>query len=141
MICRCSLIAVVAVALSLSLHGVAVAQGSGEAPVKSLPFLSPIFGDNMVLQRGKPNIVWGWSEPGDHVRIEIAGKRAEGVAGIDRRWQVKIPPPTAGGPYTLTIKGHKPLNFTTSLSATFGYAAANPTCRSAFALQKMGRRK
>jgi len=24
----------------------------------SLPFVSPIFGDNMVLQRGKPNTVW-----------------------------------------------------------------------------------
>ena len=59
MICRRSLMAVTAIALSLSLPGVALAQGLPEAPVKSLPFLSPIFGDNMVLQRGKPNIVWG----------------------------------------------------------------------------------
>jgi sialate O-acetylesterase len=28
------------------------------------PFASPIFGDYMVLQRGKPNAIWGWSEPG-----------------------------------------------------------------------------
>ena len=107
MIYRRSLIAFTAVALSLSLHSVALAQGSSEAPVKSLPFLSPIFGDNMVLQRGKPNTVWGWSDPGDKVRVEIAGKHAEGVAGADRRWQVKIQPPTAGGPYTLTIKGRQ----------------------------------
>jgi sialate O-acetylesterase len=27
-----------------------------------LPFVSPIFGDNMVLQRGKPNRFWVWAE-------------------------------------------------------------------------------
>jgi sialate O-acetylesterase len=107
MICRRRLLAVAAVAWSLSLHGIALAQGPPETPAKSLPFLSPIFGDNMVLQRGKPNTVWGWSEPGDQIHIEIAGKHAEGVAGIDRRWQVKIQPPAAGGPYTITIKGHQ----------------------------------
>ena len=26
-----------------------------------LPFVSPIFADHMVLQRGKPNPIWGWS--------------------------------------------------------------------------------
>ena len=67
---------------------------------KPLPYLSPIFGDNMVLQRGKPNTIWGWSDPGDEVRVEIAGKTASGVAGADRRWQVKMQPPRAGGPYT-----------------------------------------
>jgi hypothetical protein len=24
-------------------------------------FVSPLFGDNMVLQRGKPNTIWGWA--------------------------------------------------------------------------------
>ena len=37
-----------------------------------LPFVSPIFGENMVLQRGKANTIWGWSEPGDKSQIEIA---------------------------------------------------------------------
>src|SRR5258706_9190105 len=35
----------------------------------SLPFVSPIFGDNMVLQRGKPNTIWGWSTPGQTVQV------------------------------------------------------------------------
>jgi sialate O-acetylesterase len=59
----------------------------------------------MVLQRGKPNIIWGWSKPGDIVRVEIAGHAAKAVVGTDGRWQVKIDPPTAGGPYTVKIDG------------------------------------
>jgi sialate O-acetylesterase len=69
------------------------------------PFVSTIFGDNMVLQRNKPGAIWGWSDPGDHVKVVIAGHTATAVAGVDRRWQAKIDPPAAGGPYTMTITG------------------------------------
>ena len=74
---------------------------------KPLPFVSPIFGENMVLQRGKDNTIWGWSDPGDKIRVDIADKTASAVAGPDRRWQVKIQPPPAGGPYTLKISGRQ----------------------------------
>ncbi len=107
MIKRCALIAVAVAGLLFSLYGSGFAQNAPTAAVKPLPFVSPIFGDNMVLQRGKANTIWGWSDPGDKVRVEIAGKTASGVAGTDRRWQVKIQPPPAGGPYTMTIKGHQ----------------------------------
>lgn len=107
MIKRFALIAIAAAALLFSPHGSAFAQNAPAATVNPLPFVSPIFGDNMVLQRGKVNTIWGWSDPGDTVRIEIAGKAASGVAGADRRWEVKIHPPAAGGPYTMTIKGHQ----------------------------------
>jgi sialate O-acetylesterase len=46
-------------------------QAAAVATAKALPFVSPIFGDNMVLQRGKLNTIWGWSEPGDNVRVQI----------------------------------------------------------------------
>ena len=71
------------------------------------PFVSPMFGDNMVLQRKKPNLIWGWSKPGDIVQVEIGGHIAKAVAGTDGRWQVTIEPPTAGGPYTLKIDGRQ----------------------------------
>ena len=35
-------------------------QAMPSAAAKPLPFVSPIFSDNMVLQRGKPDIIWGW---------------------------------------------------------------------------------
>jgi sialate O-acetylesterase len=107
MIKRCALIAVAVAGLLFSLYGSGFAQNAPTAAVKPLPFVSPIFGDNMVLQRGKANTIWGWSDPGDKIRVEIAGKTASGVAGTDGRWQVKIQPPPAGGPYTMTIKGHQ----------------------------------
>jgi sialate O-acetylesterase len=42
--------------LALTIGSPAGAASQNAAP---LPFLSPIFGDNMVLQRGKPNPIWG----------------------------------------------------------------------------------
>lgn len=71
----------------------------------ALPFVSPLFGDNMVLQRDKIDKIWGWSDPGDTIRVEIGKSVASATAGADRRWQVEIQPPAAGGPYTLKITG------------------------------------
>ena len=34
------------------------------ANLQALPFLSPVFGDHMVLQRDKPTTFWGWTAPG-----------------------------------------------------------------------------
>ncbi|MGH7941369.1 MAG: sialate O-acetylesterase [Limisphaerales bacterium] len=66
-----------------------------------------MFGDDMVLQRGKADTIWGWSTPGDVVRVEIAGHKAKAVAGADGRWEARIKPPPAGGPYTLKIDGSR----------------------------------
>ncbi len=68
-------------------------------------FVSPIFGDNMVLQRGKPNAFWGWAQPGERISLEIDGRSATAIAGKDGRWRVSIDPPAPGGPYTLKIRG------------------------------------
>lgn len=80
---------------------------SPAAAAKSLPFVSTIFGDNMVLQRGKANTIWGWSDAGDQVRVQIGDKTATGTTGADGRWQVSIEPPAVGGPYTVKITGHQ----------------------------------
>jgi sialate O-acetylesterase len=79
---------------------------SGPAP-HPLPFVSPIFGDDMILQRGKANTLWGWSDPGDKVEVEIGGSKASGVSGPDRRGQVTIQPPHTGGPYTVMVAGRQ----------------------------------
>ncbi len=77
----------------------------------ALPFVSPILGEHMVLQRGKPNRAWGWTQPGAEVRVAIGEVRATGVAAADGRWQVEFTPPPAGGPYTLTIDGPQRVEF------------------------------
>ncbi len=104
---KCLFIATAAMAFVLLGPCGALSQNASESSVKPLPFISPIFGDNMVLQRGKTNTFWGWSDPGDTVRVEIAGKQASGVAQADGRWEVKLDPPSAGGPYTVTIKARQ----------------------------------
>lgn len=71
------------------------------------PFVSPVFGDNMVLQRGKPNTFWGWSQPGDVVRVVIGESSATATAAANGRWQAQIQPPAPGGPYTVRITGQQ----------------------------------
>ena len=82
-------------------------QAVSASIAKPLPFVSPVFGDNMVLQRGKPDTIWGWSDPGDAIRVRIGEHSASATAGADHRWQVSIQPPAPGGPYTVTITGHQ----------------------------------
>jgi sialate O-acetylesterase len=101
---------IVATGILLSLNSVASAQNTpGFPPMpqvpKTLPFVSAIFGDNMVLQRGKTNEIWGWSEPGDKIQVQIGNTTASTIAGADRRWEVKFDPPPMGGPYTIKITG------------------------------------
>ncbi|MFO1478063.1 MAG: sialate O-acetylesterase [Verrucomicrobiota bacterium] len=83
----------------------AILAGDLSAAEPSLPFVSPIFGDRMVLQRGKPNTIWGWARPGEKVTVEIAGRSESAVAGADGRWEARIRPPAPGGPYTVSVDG------------------------------------
>jgi sialate O-acetylesterase len=112
MICRCIRTAALAVLVSMA-AGLAVlgqptpGHSTLAAHAKPLPFVSPIFGDNMVFQRGKPGAIWGWSEPGDTVRVAFGDRVVTAIAGPDRRWQVKIEPPAPGGPYTVKITGRQ----------------------------------
>ena len=85
-----------------ALPGAAIAQGT---PPAGQPFLNPLFADNMVLQRGQSDPVWGWTTPGAAVTVRVAGKSAQAVAGADGEWTAKLPPLPAGGPYTLTVSG------------------------------------
>jgi len=79
------------------------------------PFVSPLFGDHMMLQRGKTNTIWGWAQPGEKVRVEISGQAATTTAAADGRWQAQILPPAVGGPYTLQISGSQTFTFTNIL--------------------------
>jgi sialate O-acetylesterase len=100
---------VLLVAPAVNARAQAAPTAASSVVAKPLPLLSPIFGDNMVMQRGKANTLWGWSEPGDKISVQIGNKTASAVAGADRRWEVKIQPPPAGGPYTIRISGPETL--------------------------------
>ncbi len=78
---------------------------SGFAAAEPRPLLSPIFGDHMVLQRGKPNTFWGWAKPGEKIHVAIADKSGDAVAAADGRWQTRVNPPASGTTCVVTVDG------------------------------------
>ena len=106
---RYALLAAVAASLLFSQDHIALAQSPFQPPPvpKPLPFVSPLFADDMVLQCDKIDTIWGWAQPGDSVRVQIVDNIAVGVTQADRRWEVKIKPPAPGGPYSVKITGRE----------------------------------
>ena len=79
---------------------VAMGAMAARADVK----LPALFGDNAVLQRGKPVPVWGWADDGEKVTVTIEGKSASATAK-DGKWKVALPALKAGGPFEMTVAG------------------------------------
>jgi sialate O-acetylesterase len=83
-------------------------KGQDQVSVEAIPpglCLSNLFQTNMVLQRDKPIRIWGWSSPGDQIRIDFAGNSQSATANDDRTWQVTLPPMTASSiPKQLVVK-------------------------------------
>ena len=82
-----------------------LAANASPASVSRGPLLSAVFGDHMVLQRGKPNTFWGSAEPGQKVRVILAEKSAEATADSAGHWRVSIEVPPPGGPYEIIVEG------------------------------------
>src|SRR5690606_34800242 len=92
-----------AAALGLALAPLAQAQAQ-DTTAPAAPLLHSLFEDHAVLQRDQPLRVWGRAEPGEQVKVEIAGKRARVRAGADGHWEASLPALKAGGPYVLTAQ-------------------------------------
>lgn len=85
----------------LSLIALLFAMASVMADVR----LPQIFGDNMVLQRDKPILIWGWADPGERIMIQLDKQVKKVRAGKDGKWRVPLDKMQAGGPFQLTVKG------------------------------------
>jgi sialate O-acetylesterase len=59
----------------------------------------------MVLQREKPIHVWGWSDAGEKITVELHGVSRATVGDNSGNWSVFLPPEPAGGPFQLTVTG------------------------------------
>jgi sialate O-acetylesterase len=70
-----------------------------------------LIGDNMVLQQGRKDRLWGWAAPGERVGVTFQGHTSRATADQQGRWQVLIGPFKAGGPYELTVAGANTLTF------------------------------
>lgn len=52
--------------------------------------LPPLFSNNMVLQQGTPNEVWGWGPPGQKIWVRFKNLTATGRIARNGRWTVKL---------------------------------------------------
>jgi sialate O-acetylesterase len=73
-------------------------------PAQSRPLISPVFGAQMVLQRDRENLFWGWARPHEHVRFSIGGQSVTALADADGRWEVRMTPPPTAGACMLTVE-------------------------------------
>ena len=84
----------------LAISGLLVGSVVAYADVR----LHGLFTDGMVLQRGTPVPIWGSADPGENVRVEFLGQKAETTAK-NGHWRVVLKELPAGGPHTLTVTG------------------------------------
>ena len=77
--------------------------------------LPRIFSDNMVLQRETNIRIWGWADPNQRVRVNIADQTTVARANRNGEWHVILEPLKPGGPFTLTVRGKNTITFSNVL--------------------------
>lgn len=76
--------------------------------VSAMIAMPAVFGDNMVLQQNSKVAIWGWSEPGETVRIVTSWNTKDTIwvkSSNYSVWETTILTISAGGPYTVQILG------------------------------------
>lgn len=73
---------------------------------QQLGFVSSVFANDMILQRGIPLPVWGRGKPGEKITVSFGGHTADVSAAQDGAWRLALPvqQPDAEGK-TLTVQG------------------------------------
>lgn len=72
---------------------------SGRASVK----LPALISNGMVLQRDTDLKLWGWASKGERIEIRFLNKLYKTTADSNGKWEVTLPPQSAGGPYQMQI--------------------------------------
>ena len=69
--------------------------------------LPAVISSGMVLQQKSEARLWGWAAPDEKIIVTASwNNRTDSVvANGNAVWEIKVPTPTAGGPYTITLKG------------------------------------
>lgn len=70
--------------------------------------LPAVLSDGMVLQQRSHARIWGWSDPTEKIFVTTSwdGHTDSTLGTRDGNWQLAVATPAAGGPYTITIRGH-----------------------------------
>ena len=67
--------------------------------------LSAFFSNSMVLQRNQRIPLWGWAAPNEKITVQFHTQTLKTKTGKDGKWHINLAEESAGGPYTLTVKG------------------------------------
>ena len=67
--------------------------------------LPSLFSENMVLQAGAKDPVWGTADPKEKVTVTLGSQQATATADASGRWKVEIGPLQPGGPFEMTVAG------------------------------------
>lgn len=67
--------------------------------------LPKLVSDNMVLQRNVNLPIWGTAAVGENVTVTFNGQTHSMLTPASGKWEIKLSPLTAGGPYTMVIAG------------------------------------
>jgi sialate O-acetylesterase len=59
--------------------------------------------DSMILQRDVNVNIWGWASANEKISLRFKSKTYKTTADKAGKWQVKLPPTAAGGPYSIDI--------------------------------------
>jgi sialate O-acetylesterase len=85
--------------------------------------LASLFTDHAVLQRDTPLHVWGEAAPGETVTIAFHAQSVHATANSLGLWEGWLAPETAGGPYTLSVKGSSTVTRTDVLVGDVWFAS------------------
>ncbi|WP_052134841.1 sialate O-acetylesterase [Sphingomonas sp. 37zxx] len=75
------------------------------AATAQVPQIATPMGDHAVLQRDRPIILTGTAKPGDRLTVTLGTQSTRVRAAADGKWQAKLAPQPAGGPYRLDVTG------------------------------------
>jgi sialate O-acetylesterase len=71
------------------------------------PVLPRLLSDHMVLQQGHEIHIWGKADPGEKITVTLAEKTSSAQPDASGSWSVRLPAMSAGGPFTVIVRGKK----------------------------------
>lgn len=71
------------------------------------PALPNLISDHMVMQQAREIHLWGKADPGETIRVTLAGSTGTASADSHGHWSLQLAPMAAGGPFTLQVAGKR----------------------------------
>src|SRR6185369_10655082 len=90
--------------LSLSAIILLILSSQSEAQLR----LPAIISSGMVLQQNDSATLWGWGNPSEKILVTTSWNNKTDTATVNNRanWKIKVKTPSAGGPYTINLRGN-----------------------------------